>query len=358
MHSASADRMPGATLPASRPSSGTGILYAGTARVDVTPPPGASTFGHGPDSRVAHGYWTRLYCRVFALETEGGARFAIVPCDLAAMSQLLQRSVAARLGDIGLDATRVMITATHTHAGPAHYFNGASYNGVFSTRLPGFDPEMVSMLTDAISSGIRSAFNDMKRASISWAETDLWGATRNRSLLAYRSNGPAPPGPQRPGCVLSEEQSAVDPTLLLLRIDELDREGTRVLGPMGSVAFFAMHPTVLPHTNRFYGADTHGVISRVIEREMRREWGDRLQGRDPLHGVINTNEGDVCPVWASGSREEAEIVGRRIAGRIWRLSLASTPTAPRAAADARLALSRGDPPWWVALLGLSPVRGG
>src|ERR1017187_6416844 len=56
-------------------------LTVGVARVDVTPPPGVSTFGHAPDALVTDGYWSRLYCRVFVLKQTTGLPLAIVPCD-------------------------------------------------------------------------------------------------------------------------------------------------------------------------------------------------------------------------------------------------------------------------------------
>src|ERR1700727_567271 len=92
----------------------------GTWRVDLTPPPGVSTFGHGPDSLVAEGYWTRIYCRVFVVESGAGERIAIVPCDLSATSRLLHRTIAEKVKDL-LPATRIFVSSTHTHAGPAHY---------------------------------------------------------------------------------------------------------------------------------------------------------------------------------------------------------------------------------------------
>src|SRR5207245_10847989 len=63
-------RMPGTAEPLPDARRGLrGLLQAGAARADVTPPPGPSTFGLGPDSLVTDGYWSRLYCRAFVLET-------------------------------------------------------------------------------------------------------------------------------------------------------------------------------------------------------------------------------------------------------------------------------------------------
>ena len=62
------------TLPASHPPlrplpARAGPLEVGAARVDITPPPGLSLFGHGPESGVAVGYWMRLYCRAIYIRS-------------------------------------------------------------------------------------------------------------------------------------------------------------------------------------------------------------------------------------------------------------------------------------------------
>ena len=131
-------RMPGTAEPLSDARRGSrGFLQAGAARADVTPPPGPSTFGLGPDSLVTDGYWSRLYCRAFILETSPKDRVAIVGCDLHSVSGILHRRVAERVRAI-VPTSRLFIAATHTHAGPAHYFDltgpGISHAGNFGVQ--------------------------------------------------------------------------------------------------------------------------------------------------------------------------------------------------------------------------------
>ena len=47
-----------------------GLLRAGAAIVDITPPPGLATGGHGPAGAIARGHLTRLYARAIYL-TDG-----------------------------------------------------------------------------------------------------------------------------------------------------------------------------------------------------------------------------------------------------------------------------------------------
>ena len=319
-------RMKGASPPSGDlRRRGPAPLRAGTARADVTPPPGPSTFGHGPDARVAEGYWSRLYCRVFVLETDPADRLAIAACDLHSVSALLHREVAERVRDV-VPASRLMITATHTHAGPAHYFESAAYSGFASSRRPGFDPRMVDFLASRIAEAIRAARADLRPAAARWVRADAWGLTRNRSLQAYRAN-PSPAGPAPPADLqLGEEEKAIDPALHVLQIEAVDpADGARLLGPIGWMVFFAMHPTVLGARNRLFGGDVFGVTSRLLEAELRRSRQERCapsgagcaEGADPLAALVNTNEGDVSPVWSSGTEEEAVRVGRSLAERAW-----------------------------------------
>jgi neutral ceramidase len=232
----------------------------GVARADITPPPGAATFGHGPDAHLAMGYWTRLECRAFVFSSgpTPAEQLAIVPCDLPAMGHLLHRMVAQRVEAL-LPASRLMLTATHTHAGTAHYLESQAFGGATSTRWPGFDPRMAEFLADRIAAAIREAFGARAPARLRWVHGEVWGLTRNRSLDAYRLDDPpylaADAGVERPF-----DERAIDPALDVLQLQRQDDGGT-----LGWLVFFAMHPTVLPASNRLFGGDVYGVATRALE---------------------------------------------------------------------------------------------
>jgi neutral ceramidase len=306
-----ADTTPPRYLPrAARP------IEVGAARADITPPPGASTFGHAPDSRVSQGYWSRLYCRAFVFVPAGDTPLAMVSCDLGAISTLLQRSVAALVRPLGIHPSRVLLSATHTHAGPAHFFDGSSYGGSMSTRMPGFDPAMLRFLATRIADAINEAHQRRAPAALGWGRAYVFHLTHNRSLGPFRANQPLfdLPGAEIAAADpnLTDEERAIDPVLRVLRIDEVDpADPSRARGPIGAIGFFAMHPTVLSSQNRLFGADVDGVVSRALEREMRRDSGDPT--RDPLFALVNTNEGDISPNWIAGTIDEANQLGSRLA---------------------------------------------
>jgi neutral ceramidase len=302
---------------------------AGAARADITLPPGPSTFGHGHDSRASDGYWTRLYCRAFYFEApETKQNLAIVPCELPAMSGLLQRQVAELVNEGApaekqLHASRIMLTAVHTHAGFGHYFGAAQYTSIFSSRLPGYDPRLMREVAERIARAIKQARDEAEPAQLGWRHArDFWCFTRNRSLAAYQLNRPAYVAGNPPECASgTPELEAIDPALDVLRIDTLPEAAGVPSSPIGSLSFFAMHPTVLSSTNQMFGGDVAGVISRGVERELRQSCppaGAAGQKTcDPLHAVVNTNEGDMAPLWSRGDIEEAIEIGERIADFVW-----------------------------------------
>ncbi|HEX7477415.1 MAG TPA: neutral/alkaline non-lysosomal ceramidase N-terminal domain-containing protein [Polyangiales bacterium] len=295
-------------------------IEVGVGRADITPPPGVSTFGHGPDARVTNGVWTRLYCRAFVFK-QGSAALAIVPCDLSAISTLLQRRVAEQLAlrSVPIEAPRLMLTATHTHAGPAHYFDGKDYAGLGSSQLPGYDDAMVDFLAKRIAAAVADACAAAKPAELRWARDTIPDLTRNRDLPAFVKNAAPPwaaPCPEGP-----PEYCAIDPALAVLEIR--DKVTTCALGELG---FFAMHPTVLPNTNQLLGADAFGVASRVREAELR-AGNAACSNSDPLSGLVNTNEGDIVARWSSGTVQEAISIGTRLAGHV-REALTKAAAAP------------------------------
>jgi neutral ceramidase len=305
-------------------------LFAGVERTDITPPPGIATFGHGPDARVAAGYWTRLECRAFVFLTEANnAPTALVPCDLAAVSTLLQRTVVARLRQDGVEIPpqQLFISAIHTHAGPAHYFDASFYGDTASTQGPGFDPRVLDYLANKIAAALRSAYRKAKEAKtkgrpalIRWAHGESWGLTHNRSLEAFARNKPLMPTGTPPDDLdgkLDPASKAIDPKMDVLEIEE-EENGTRL--PLGWIGFFAMHPTVLSHNNRHLGGDVYGVASRLLEQELRRQASEKGYPEcKPVVGFINTNEGDMSPRWSTGDRGEVIAFGRRVAEEMLRI---------------------------------------
>lgn len=328
------------------------VYLAGVADVDITPPLHLSLAGHGPEGRVATGFRLRLGCQAFVIIWDGRP-FALVPCDLQSISGTLHRRVAERLQATGvkLGADSIFIMATHTHAGPAHYFESSRYSGPFSSIAPGYDEKVRDFLAERIVGGITTAFQSARPACLGWVRRDVEGLSFNRSYAPFLSNKSrgagkataivekaskteaggastvaAPPGPA----------AAVDSSLYVLRINrrsgEACSDADRLLG---ALAVFGVHPTAVANTNELYHGDVFGFATRFARACLTEsasplasplKCDDRLPSipRDasgvntPVIGLANGIEGDVSPRVDAQSMASSRELGRELGGHIAR----------------------------------------
>ena len=130
-------------------------LRAGFGRADITPPPGLGLGGNGPEGRQARGWRTRLYARALVLQDARGERLALVVADLAHISTLLQRRVAELLpAELGISADNLLLSATHTHSGPGHFYEATEFN-LNGSSVVGFDQKVTDFLAHRIAGAIR-----------------------------------------------------------------------------------------------------------------------------------------------------------------------------------------------------------
>ena len=261
---------------ASRAQTGmAGGLLAGFGSRDITPPPGVGMSGFSFDSRQAVGFRQRLYARAIVLEDTSGERIALVVVDLGMVSLLLHRGVADRTLDsgTGIGADRLLLSATHTHAGPGNFFAADGYNAT-GGRFVGFDPVVTDFLIEGIAGAIEDAASDLQPAQAGWRFEPVWDFTFNRSYEAYQRNT-APRVTVDPAARRRLDQQAVDSTFALLRVDRCDPRWENCL-PRGAYAVFPIHSSNIPASNNLFDSDIHGVIARVVEDHIR---GARRIGR-------------------------------------------------------------------------------
>jgi neutral ceramidase len=271
--------------PKSQSASATGSFRAGFGRVDITPPPGFGLFGYGPEGKRARGYRTRLYARAMVLEDAAGQIIAFAVADLDVISTLLHRRVAQLIlqqTDSAIGADRLILSATHTHSGPAHFLSAWTTNE-FGSGVAGHAPRLVDSLSHGIARAVMAAYDGRRPARAAWAIDAVWGHTRNRSMAAYRLNRrlsarPLEACPQGYGDV----RCSVNPHWAMLRVDTIGPGGTHHVA--GSLSIFAIHGTGFPSGNDLYEADIHGLVARTLE--------DSLGG---IHLMANGAEGDVSP---------------------------------------------------------------
>jgi neutral ceramidase len=261
-------------------------LLAGTAKVDITPPPGLPMAGFSIFSDDGQGFRSKIMARVFYLKPAVGRPVALVQCDLLSGSVILHHRVAELVAaKTDVEAGGLMISATHTHSAPGNYFENMFYNNKASNR-PGFDDRYFEFLSQQIADAVISAYETRKPAKIATGKTVIKGVARNRSLPAYLHNNNIASLDKKP-----DEREAVNPFLHLVRIDCLDLDGR--YKPLGAFTNFSLHPNTNPSE---LGSVYHGDIFSYSERKV--EWKIKRHYSLPweaVHATANGSHGDNNP---------------------------------------------------------------
>lgn len=290
-----------------------GELRAGTARTDITPPPGFPLGGHSIAAGIGRGYWTRLHARAFYFQDREGRSVVLVSCDLFAMPGGLQARVAQSVQDLGLDRDHVILAATHTHQSPGNYLTSRVYNQFASPR-EGFHRELFEFLAARISRAVREAYADAHADPSGSVRVVIRsghapGILRNRAVDSFILNADREavlaenhdlPSDCASPC---ERYRAIDDTLTLLEILRKGRADTRER-PVGLMVFFSGHPTSMSHETVLYNSDYVGLAMAKLERGS--------PGRRLVAGFFNGAEGDISPDWKAQNRLDAVKFGEML----------------------------------------------
>lgn len=315
-------------------------LRAGVSHVDITPPPGLSLFGHGSESRVARGTLGRLMCQAIVAES-ADEHAVLVTCDLTAVPSELVTAVARHLTEmrVPIADNRVFVMASHTHAGPAHYFPEHGFCGAMTSRLVGYDPAVLEWIALRIATAVREASTRTEPVEVRSGQREVPGLTVNRSFSAYLRNVPQEPVQADGG---SRAADAVPKTLSVIRFDRLDGS------PLAALSVFGIHNTAIGNHNDLYHADLFGYARRALTRMVApgpapvnspvvHSKVSQLTPIAPRHvqtahppvvfALANGAEGDVSPNVDERTAREAQRIGEALAHHIHQLwtDLAATP---------------------------------
>lgn len=234
-----------------------GRLYAGTARVDITPPIGINLAGYEPRAKLGSAsVHDSLSAKILVLEA-GGERLAIITCDLIFFynKQVLDR-IHEKYG-----ITRVLIPFSHTHSGPV-LEDSNEYSGfVAQAMVDGVGTALSRMFPARISATVRSfpqlGYNRMTN------KTDLIAMWQNYERIPY--------GP-------------VDPEVGVIKVE--DDQGN----PRAILMQYACHPVTNGH-NMDISADYPGVAVKKVEEAF---------GRQVMCMFVQGGAGDINPMFMTG----------------------------------------------------------
>ena len=261
---------------------------------DITGPV-ANTSGMGWESptQVLSGLHQRQYARAFAIESPcNGKRVLFMSTDtgmvFGSMRQAVLREVAQdpELSQhYGPD--NIMLSATHTHQGPAGY---SHYEG-FNTFHFGFDKLVLDTIVDGMMAALRMAHQNIQAhpetAPIQLAVDELLNTNINRSLIAFEQNSQQ----EREEFINTRgEEITVDKRVVQLNM--VRKSGSAV----GVINWFGVHPTVLGSELDLVSSDIKGYASLGFERIMNTRYGETGNGEDNFVAAFaQKDEGDASP---------------------------------------------------------------
>lgn len=248
-------------------------MKAGFSLTDVSPGEGAYMAGFWRRTRPSKGTWTPLYARCAYVEA-GRSRIAIVAADLIGLSLESVNRIRRLCNKLcRIPEDNVMVACTHNHSGPYSV-------ALTGRRAP--DPDYLRRTEKKIAAAVASAARNKTRCLMGFGRGRLDGYSVNR-----------------------RGEEIVDPEVAFAVFT--DRKGK----PLGLLANYACHPTVLNAKWRYISYEFPGVMCKTLEDVL---------GRDVVPVFINGCCGNVKPSGGGSDWREAETFGRGPAGEILKAS--------------------------------------
>ncbi|XP_076981418.1 neutral ceramidase isoform X1 [Tamandua tetradactyla] len=234
--------------------------------------------GYSKSGQNARGILTRLYSRAFVMaEPDGSNRVAFVSIDIGMVSQRLRLEVLDRLQSKYGSLYRkdnVILSGTHTHSGPAGYFQYT----VFVIASAGFSNRTFQYMVSGIVKSIEIAHANMKPGKIFINKGNVDGVQINRSPYSYLQN---------PESERARYSSNTDKEMVVLKMVDLNGDD------LGLISWFAIHPVSMNSSNHLVNGDNMGYASYLFEQEKNR---GHLPGHGPyVAAFASSNLGDVSP---------------------------------------------------------------
>ena len=250
-------------VPAAAPAA----FRAAVVKVDITPATPQWLMGYG--ARKSTGVRDRIFHRIAALD-DGRTRAVIVASDLCLFSPTVFDDVAAQIQrETGLDPRALWWTVTHSHSTPE-----VGPPGMYDVLLPGrsthpWDRDYHAAVTSSLVSGVRDALARLEpaRLAVGTGASRANINRRARDVDGKISLGLNPDGP-------------VDRQIGLLRLERPD--GT----PLGFLANYAMHGTVLGPSMLQISGDGPGIVASYLEEKL---------GAPALY--VNGAAGNLAPIY-------------------------------------------------------------
>jgi neutral ceramidase len=236
---------------ASSESSATPPLRAGASKVKITPEKMGWMTGYGNRNHRADGIKTDLYVRALVIEDEAGKRLVMVAADILGFPPDLSRAIRKEaVARFGIEASDLMLVASHTHGGPAIPQRPSMeiFHGLDETTGKEVY-EYADWLQERVLESISKAMVARKPASALLTHAEAHFGMNRRFK-----------NPNGSYSIKDNPEGTVDPEVTILRV--ADAEGK----PVATVYTYACHGTTLGGETYLYHGDWIGYASDEIEK--------------------------------------------------------------------------------------------
>lgn len=242
-----------------------GRLRAGVATGPLDAPIGISMGGYrrqkgasDPGSKFAKefpastGALSLPTARALAL-THGPATVVLVRVDLPLATVTLQQRTEQHLEGSG---ARLVLAATHTHAGPGRFFRSALSTGtsgldITALAMDKYDAELEDRLARSIAKVAREALAELRPVAVGHATVDVPELNADRRCQNDALYG----------------ADYRDVTMRVVRLDETDESGAPVK-PLAALLGYAAHGTVLGSDNTLLSGDAPGALEAAASERL------------------------------------------------------------------------------------------
>lgn len=270
----------------------TGFLF-GAGLHDVTGPV-ANTGGAGWEDpmQILSGLHTRQYSRAFAIASPcDNKRVMFVSADIGLMFGSIRQAVLAAVAadpvlKLFYTPANIMLSATHTHQGPAGYGHHDGFNAFHY----GFDALVLDTIVSGIVESMRKAHASLltqtQPAPIRMAVGELLNANINRSKPAFNMNSQAE---RREFLNRRGQEIQVDKRVVQLNLFQPDGRAT------GIINWFGVHPTTVGQRQTLVSTDNKGYASLALEKAFGTRY-DVPKGQNTFVAAFaQKDEGDASP---------------------------------------------------------------
>lgn len=251
----------------------------GTGIADVTGPAfGSPMWGYAKPGQNTEGIHTRLKSRAFIfVDPTTQQRLLFASIDIGSVEHHIFLEVLDRLkenfGDL-YHKNNTILSATHTHSGP----DGYSHTRMSAGLVGVLNPEHFERIVTGIVSSINLAHANLQPGNILINKGDVIGAGANRSMAAYNAN------PERERARYKE---AMDLDMTLLRLQGKS-------DAIGSINWFAVHPTSMTFNNKLISGDHKGYAALTWEKDAASN-ANKALNKNFIAAFAQSTPGDVTP---------------------------------------------------------------